>query len=119
MNKKQFVVICILFVSIPLSLQEIYALGLGGYLTGKGGVSTLRVEKTYSSVDYGPGAGFLLDTAVASNDHFNYRLNVGYENTIKSGTPFFGGWSMHRISISNTFGYAFFRSKYLRVWMGP
>jgi hypothetical protein len=117
--KKKFVFICIVFITIPLSFRELYALGLGGYLTGKGGVSTLKVEKTNSSVDYGVGAGFVLDTAVASNDYCNYRLNVGYENTIKSGTPFFGGWSMHRISISNTFGYAFFRNKFMRVWMGP
>ena len=119
MNKIQFIIIHIIFIAILLSYQKLYALGLGVYLTGKGGVSTMRVENKSSSVDYDVGAGFVLDTAVSSNNYFNYRLNVGYENAIKSGTPFFDGWSMHRISISNTFGYAFFRSKNLRVWMGP
>jgi len=102
-----------------ITTADIYALGIGGYLSGKGGISTLKIEETNSSVDYGVGAGFILDTAVATNDSMNYRLAVGYDNVIKSGVPFFSEWSMHRVSISNVIGFAFFKNSFLRVWMGP
>ncbi len=119
MIKKMITIMCIAHFLIAISATDIYALGIGGYLSGKGGISTLKVEETNSSVDYGVGAGFVLDTAVATNDSMNYRLAVGYDNMVKSGVPFFTDWSMHRVSISNVIGFAFFKNTFLRVWMGP
>lgn len=109
-------VTCLCMVILPGSL---YAIGYGGYISGGGGVSTYRAGDSNSSVEYGLGGGFLLDTAVGLNEKFNYRLGVGYENAMKSGYSFFDIWSIHKIAVTNTFGYAFYRSKYLRVWMGP
>jgi hypothetical protein len=119
MLKKYSIIICFSCFIVLSSISGLYALGVGGYISGKGGVSTLKIGDTNSSVDYSVGAGFVLDTAVATNEVFNYRLAVGYENSVKSGVPFFSTWSTHRISFSNVLGYAFYRSKYLRVWMGP
>lgn len=114
-----FVITSILSCMVILMTVNVNALGVGGYLSGKGGISTLKVPETSSSVDYLVGAGFVLDAAVATNDSMNYRLAVGYDNVIKSGVPFFSEWSMHRVSLSNVIGFAFFKNTFLRVWMGP
>ena len=61
----------------------------------------------------------MLDTAVASNDVFNYRLAAGYDNAIESGGRFFNRYSANRVLLSNVFGFGVVRSKYIRLWAGP
>jgi hypothetical protein len=119
MLNKNIIIIYATFIIMCLSSNGLYALGVGGYAAGNGGISSLRMGEAKSNVQYGLEAGFILDTAVGLNQLFNYRLGVGYENTMKSGNAFFDRFSIHRVAVSNTFGYAFVRSKYLRVWMGP
>jgi hypothetical protein len=119
MIKKILYIISVSLIIVTVSMKGLHALGLGGYLSGKGGMSTLTMDKTASSVDYGVGAGFVLDTAVATDKVMNYRLDMGYDNAVKSGIPFFSRWSMHRLSLANTIGFAFFKSTTLRLWMGP
>jgi hypothetical protein len=105
-----FIAVFIIIRALPL-----HALGVGVYTTGSAGVMYL----SGITANYCVGTGFVLDTAVASNDLFNYRLNAGYDNVIDSGSPFFGGWSTHRITLSNTFGIGLIRNKYIRLWAGP
>jgi hypothetical protein len=102
-----------------IAATQVYALGIGFYTTGKAGVALWNTGKNGTVVNYGLGAGFVLDTAVASNELFNYRLNAGYENVIESGFPFFQKYSVNRITVSNAFGFGIVRIKYLRVWTGP
>ncbi|MDM7985817.1 MAG: hypothetical protein QUS13_00635 [Smithella sp.] len=119
MLKKYIIIIYAAVIIVFLSFNGLYALGVGGYVAANGGISGLRTGDASSNVQYGLQGGFVLDTAVGLNQLFNYRLGVGYENAMKSGNSFFDQFSIHRVAASNTFGYAFFRSRHLRVWMGP
>jgi len=62
--------------------------------------------------------GLVVDTAVARNALFNYRMNLGYEhiNEKFNDTTFarFNGGSFE-----NIFGFGVYRSKLMRVWLGP
>ncbi len=112
------------FILLLAYSQPLYSHGVGFYTTGKagGGASSNSwsgIGNTRLGINYSIGFGFVYDTAVASNEKFNYRLNAGYENNLFSGYPFFTNKSMHRITLSNTFGFALFKNKFVRVWMGP
>ncbi len=64
------------------------------------------------------GAGLAVDTAVAKDKLFNYRMNLGYENLREE----FNGFEFARFnqgSFENIFGFGFYRSKLMRVWIGP
>ena len=59
-----------------------------------------------------------LDSAVAKDKLFNYRMNLGYEHVPRGSTDstfamFNGG------SFENIFGFGVYRSKLMRVWLGP
>jgi hypothetical protein len=118
-TKYYYIITVFCFSIISLYAAPLHALGIGFYTTGKAGVALWNTGKNGTVVNYGLGAGFVLDTAVASNELFNYRLNAGYENVIESGFPFFKKYSVNRITVSNAFGFGVVRIKYLRVWVGP
>jgi hypothetical protein len=112
------------FILFLVYSHPLYSHGVGFYTTGNagGGASSNSWSgfgSTRLGINYSIGCGFVYDSAVASNDTFNYRLNAGYENNVASGSPFFTDKSMHRVTLSNTFGFALFKNKYVRVWMGP
>lgn len=102
------------------------ALGLGFNLTGGGGSTEWEVEQDFppyskweEDVDLTRGGiGLILDTTVAKNKLFNYRLNIGYEAVeydIDGGGIFeTEGWFM-----AHDFGFGIIRKKNLRLWVGP
>ncbi|MDM7985818.1 MAG: hypothetical protein QUS13_00640, partial [Smithella sp.] len=92
------------------------ALGIGLYTTGRAG---LTIDNTGIPITYCLGAGFVLDTAVATDELFNYRLNVGWEDSIADGTHFFKKGNANRVYASNTFGLGVFMNRYIRLWTGP
>jgi len=64
------------------------------------------------------GVGFAYDSAVAQNKLFNYRMNLGYENYREK----FNGTDLaryHQGSFENIFGFGVYRTKLMRVWLGP
>ena len=61
------------------------------------------------------GIEFVLDTAVARNTVFNYRLNLGYEKFESKHMDL----EMNSITVDNTFGFAVLRTKVVRLWIGP
>jgi hypothetical protein len=69
------------------------------------------------------GGGFALDTAVAKDTLFNYRLNVGYQFTDRMYEGSFSGLprkvESHGFSLNNIFGFGVYRSELMRVWLGP
>jgi hypothetical protein len=106
-------VACILFIISPA-----HAASFGVYTTGGFDFSTYHSGRSSSSLDYNAGAGLVLDTNVSEN-RFNYRLHLGYDNVISSGSKFFCRYSMHRASFINTFGFPIIGNKQARIWMGP
>ncbi|MBN2402898.1 MAG: hypothetical protein JXN64_10920 [Spirochaetes bacterium] len=107
--------------------SDLYAIGLGGYITGAGGsydwtYSMREYDETEITVDsnvFKLGGGFILDTAVAKDTLFNYRLNVGYTALVidnEEGVYDIYGWDFH---VYNTFGFGLVRTESIRFWIGP
>jgi hypothetical protein len=104
---------CVLFIITPA-----HAVSFGVYTSGGYDFSTYHSGRSSSSPDYSAGAGIVLDTNVSAN-RSNYRLHIGYDNVISSGSKFLGRYSMHRASFINTFGFALVGNRQARIWMGP
>ena len=62
-------------------------------------------------IDYNIYAvGISIDTNVAKNRLFNYRLNVGYQ---------WDEFSARGLSLDNVFGFGVLRTRAVRLWLGP
>ena len=121
-----FSLICTLLIS-----AQLYALGLGVYGTGSKSNTTWTYHKDeipdydVDSKDSKIGGGFVLDTCLANDRLFNYRLNIGFnkvniDNDKNTFTSVYGvkdvkGNDYH---LYNSFGFGIFRSDYLRFWAG-
>ncbi|HEB32572.1 MAG TPA: hypothetical protein ENI15_17145 [Spirochaetes bacterium] len=117
----------LLLLVLMLVSTQAMAVGIGIY-GGLGKASNARVR----NADLKPtaateeshmlaGLGFVLDTAVAKNQLFNYRLNIGFEKwnwgddtlqNITTAEPL-------RFGIYNTFGFGIIRTRLIRFWLGP
>ena len=120
--------ICFVFLNIISSfflISQASAIGLGGYVTGgyAGNNWThedeeYNLEESDNSEMLKYGVGFILDTAVAKDSLFNYRLNVGYCRTEMASDklPDVKGNDFH---LYNTFGFGLLRTEGFRFWVGP
>ena len=103
-------------LSVFLFSPNAMALGLGLYLSQGSGDSEWERDSDGRDFDRDVSQkefGFVLDTTVAQDKLFNYRLNVGrlwveYDD-----------FEMDGIIASHSFGFAFVREKNVRVWAGP
>ncbi|WP_455205917.1 hypothetical protein [Kaarinaea lacus] len=109
-----------LFLMIGMALcfwaSNSFALGLG-LAVGKG---TEEWEDNDTSFYDGDrevsNIGFVLDTAVAKNKVFNYRLTLmSEENKIDTG----GRVNLKGYAMTHDFGFGVFRNKHVRLWLGP
>ncbi|GMR18832.1 MAG: hypothetical protein BMS9Abin33_1277 [Gammaproteobacteria bacterium] len=100
-------------------VAESYALGLG-ITTGSGseewdhnyiGVSSFNHDGDREIRNF----GFVLDTAVARNALFNYRFSFVAEKNSADRA----GLDMKGVAMTHDFGFALFRNKAVRVWLGP
>lgn len=110
-------------VILTAASQTAEAVGLGMYT--RYGTSSVEAEigdSDFDSVDMDRShlaIGLALDTAVARQSVFNYRLELGYtEVSVEYDRSnfeldFTGG------EINNTFGFAIVRSHSTRIWLGP
>ena len=126
MKKKTLLFLMVsLFTVVGFYAAEADALGLGGYLTLGTGSAEGEIDRDPGTFDTGhdvsPGGfGFVLDTRVASDGLFNYRLNVGYEIVGYDDTTANSlDTTFLRFSIDNTFGFAVFKNEKVRVYLGP
>ena len=109
------------FLTILLSSQNSFAIGLGGFIDGSGGSGKAEWKSDYNSWDIDSNAfafGFVLDTAPTNEKTFNYRLNVGLakqeikdKNDIKIKS--------YGVYAENIFGFAFIKNENFRWWAGP
>ncbi len=103
------------FVALIFTHINANAVGLGVY----GGTSTGSANwSQYSYPDFGTGLerreyGFVLDTAVAKDKVFNYRLQIGHVEASYDGLEFSGE------TVINTFGFGIVRTQAMRLWLGP
>jgi hypothetical protein len=105
------------------------ALGLGAYfefLHGEGEIDFLGVEHLDFDSDKF-GFGFALDTNLAQNRLFNYRLTAGYQHTDRDLDDFNLGGILSSLdnrdadgfSFNNAFGFGLWRGPQHRLWAGP
>lgn len=110
------------FLLCRFFLADAMAIGIGFNVSGGGGSTEWEVEEGSwpdEDVDVTRGGlGFILDTAVAKNRLFNYRLNIGSEAVdydIDGG----GTFETKGLFMAHDFGFGIIRKKKLRLWAGP
>ncbi len=93
------------------------------YARGIGQIDLPTAESFYLEVPFDRdsnlyGVGFALDTNVAGDKLFNYRMNIGYEYT---SSEIFGGDfnTSNGLNLNNMFGFGVYRGQRARVWLGP
>ncbi len=116
MKKKCIFVAAVLCCMTLFSVKSAMAIGIGAYVDGAYNKFSVSGEGGTADIDdFGfIGAGFVLDTCVAKNQLFNYRLGLGYQKDVKY--PKFG---THKISMNNYFGFGVVRMQSFRWWLGP
>ncbi len=118
----------ILFIGVTISIcahvSETMAVGIGFYATSGMGDGEYEFDSdTNPDIDLDTdiqrcGYGFMLDTAVANDRVFNYRLNIGIYNwseEFEDDSEF----ELSGFMISHDFGFGVLRNKYVRLWLGP
>jgi hypothetical protein len=100
----------VLFIS-----SSAMATGVGVYGEFQRGMTRSRTSFNISSDDIGVSGGLVVDTNVAKNDLFNYRLRLGAGQTWASKKP------TTRLSLVQSFGVspAPLRGDFGRFWFGP
>lgn len=115
MNKISLIVIFV-FIYIHFNSKETYAVGLGVHFTGG---ATIHRGYNEDENRYGDrmffGAGFTLDSTVAMNNLFNYRMHLGYT----SSSIGIGKYNHNIINLQNSFGFGVVRLQNFRFWLGP
>ena len=104
---------------------SLYAEGVGIYMLN------VINEKGYDSYEddygYSPGIGLSFDTNLGKNKIFSYRLNFEYYRADGTDTyrPFDSNidvkYDIHKnvVSVVNIIGFGVYRSKHIRLWLGP
>jgi len=102
-------------------LPEAHAAGAGLYGSLGGGTADWSPDTGHGfrkSVEH-QSFGFALDTAPASDDVFNYNLNLGYEEFTNTNNNAWGKANLTGVLFSNCFGFGGKLSSNTRLWFGP
>ncbi|OHD66282.1 MAG: hypothetical protein A2176_07265 [Spirochaetes bacterium RBG_13_51_14] len=115
-------IIALIFAVVP----SVFAIGLGLNVkeepVGMPPVHGLSFSSPIAQlVYYLNGTDLVIDTAVAKNQLFNYRLNIECYNTLERKNYLFGNhaYSINRLIWANTFGFGMVRKRFIRIWVGP
>jgi hypothetical protein len=105
------------FVSLVLFLysQPAMCMGYGLYLTGNGGMTTWNGNMDFSHAGVSGGFGFVMDTSVARDKLFNFRLNLGLD-IINSA---YRSIDIYKFDVLCSFGFGLVRTEIMRFWIGP
>lgn len=112
------------FISALVNIPETMAVGLGLYATSGSGSGEYEFEDD-TNPDYDldtdterEGFGFVIDSAVANDRVFNYRMNIGryyWEEEFENGTEF----DVTGFMWTHDFGFGVVRNRFMRLWLGP
>lgn len=79
------------------------------------------VGSAYRAKFYWAGAGLVVDTAVAKNKIFNYRMNLGIGKLWQE--PISGSYNIDiegiRGELISSFGFGIVKMSFMRMWLGP
>lgn len=123
--KRTFIFLfAIVFFSLCVIVPKTMALGLGFYATSGMGSGEYEFDDD-SNPDYDldtdierNGFGFVIDSAVANDRVFNYRLNIGIYNWSEEFEDD-SEYDIDGFMMSHDFGFGVLRNKYVRLWLGP
>ncbi len=105
-------------------LPDAHAVGLGLYGSTGGGTADWSPDtgadfrKSSEHLSY----GFALDTAPASDNLFNYNLNLGYDRFSSKNTKLSNAWEntdLEGVLMSHNFGFGGLITPSMRLWFGP
>ncbi len=120
MKSARFLFSIILFLAAANSAS---AIGIGLIMKDTGAQQTSQMNFLSSPLVFIfqrlVGTDLTLDTAVAEDLLFNYRLNFDCE-TSYSDSAFYGSpYNINRFMCTNTFGFGLIRTRFVRLWLGP
>jgi hypothetical protein len=123
MRKLSLVSLLVLCWMVALPAMDADALGLGGYINFSSGTSTWTADDGNSEWDIDSDRkitdlGFVLDTAVARDTLFNYRLQLGYENW-EDDNAAGEKLDLTGFVMTHDFGFGVLRTPNVRLWLGP
>jgi hypothetical protein len=116
--KKSPLILALIFGLLFYS-ESLYALGVGFYADFNSGLTFGK----YSNSHWAPGGGLIIDSNVAKDKIFNYRLELGYDWFNMSWFPgqssnyYFDSCS--KLSSNHYFGFGVIRNQNIRFWVGP
>ena len=121
MNAIRLFLLTLAVAALFAPVQDARATGLGLYFE-YGNVFGGQLDQTIGGdLDFDEdqfGGGFSVDTNVAADRLFNYRLDVGYHR-VEGEYGTFGDLDGNGLVLHNSFGFGVFRNHRVRVWLGP
>jgi hypothetical protein len=119
LKKLQCIVLLIATSSDLVAATPAFATGLGGYLSygNVDGSVDFNFNGDYKTDRF--GIGFVMDTNVATDRLFNYRLELGYQKSWREFDVLSRDIEFSGFTWNNYFGFAPYRSQNIRLWMGP
>ncbi|MDA3894873.1 MAG: hypothetical protein PF482_01860 [Desulfobacteraceae bacterium] len=128
---KQRLMLQVLVVSLMLiwGASSASALGLGSYYERGWGDGEIDYDYYYDDDDNDNididtdhrtrAIGFVLDTNVAKDSLFNYRLNIAFDKIEIDGLRPDSDYEADGFKMDHTFGFGVLRNEYVRLWVGP
>ena len=122
MYRKMTWCICVCVILLTCAGTGALALGIGPYIDAFGGKSYIKVrgisweDTGGAATNYGFRAGLLLDTCVACDDTFSYRLKLGGG---LSKSDLVAKTSYNSFHMSHTFALAAVSNDLVKFWIGP
>jgi hypothetical protein len=115
--------ICFLGMIVLLATGAM-AFGIGGYMTVGGGNTSHDYDKwehfatgqMKQSSDLVIGGGLVMDSNLANNRIFNWRMKIGGDQLWLDREK---EMKMSRMRMDHTFGFGVVRTKIIRFWFGP
>lgn len=125
MKISTFKLSCTVFVAMVLFFtSEAWAIGLGLYGSAGSGSADVKINcsgcDTFKNDAKHIGFGFILDTTVAQDALYTYRLNISYEQLMfQNKLDSTDEVELDSLVIDNDFGFGVVRKKKVRLWLGP
>lgn len=115
MKTNNYISISVGLIAATLTLfsSSVFAIGLG-VTSGSGGETWTGTSGNYRDRDIS-NFGFVLDSNVARDKTFNYRLSLMTEDNNSEGS----GLDMSGVSMTHDWGFAIIKDRIFRLWVGP
>ncbi len=131
MQKKLLSILAALLITILFAVpKQGHSFGMGIYVPFGGGGGTMTITDWVSDNEfdfdtkYEGGFGIVLDTKIARDGLFNYRLNLGFINGTNTLKDYYMDIILSRDDykyyvMDHTFGFGVLRNSFMRLWLGP